>query len=124
MKLLFDEVDRAIELGLREREVGAGLLHLRVVYRRVEAHQRRTLRDALAFLELNRRDTPRDLGPHRLGSSDRRLPTVVIDCGRRNVSTLAVSTGVAPGAPPAPGSPATLRGRACRGARRPGVSRP
>ena len=54
MKLLFARSTARSYLDLRERQVGARLLHLGVVDRGIEPHERRALGDALAFLEADR----------------------------------------------------------------------
>ena len=59
------EIDGAVELGLRQHQVGARLLQLGVGDRGVEPNQRRPLGDALAFLELDRADAAGDLGTQR-----------------------------------------------------------
>ena len=59
------EVDRAVELGLGEREIGLGLRVLRVGDRRVELHERRALGDALALLERDRADASGGLRAQR-----------------------------------------------------------
>ena len=64
MKLLLAKSTRAVVLALRELQVGATLLHLGSIDRRVEPNQRGALGDALPFLELNRADAAGDLGPH------------------------------------------------------------
>ncbi len=78
----------------------------------IEAHQRRALGDALAFLEQDRADAAGDLGPHVTDSSERRLPTAVIVCGIGCLPTLAASTATACCPPAAADLPAAVWGAA------------
>ena len=58
------ELARALVLGAGQREVGLGLLHLRLVDRRVEAHQCRALGHPLTLLETDNGNPARGLGAH------------------------------------------------------------
>src|SRR4029453_16237537 len=100
-EIAFGEVDRAIELRLRKREVRARLLHIGGVDRRIELDQRRALGDALTFGELDCADAPppSPSGATGVDYSERRLPTAVIVCGIGAAAIRMASTVTWPDGP-------------------------